>query len=247
MKSMAAILVIDDQIEHLQAVQMLLEAEGYRVTLCTSASEALTILETEPINLILADVAMPQMNGYQLLEAIRRRVEWTGIPLVYLTGRALDSDIRFGKALGADDYLTKPIQPEDLLAVVEGKLRRYAQLLQRTPVAQPAVAEQLLYLGPLQIDPERHRAWVHEEELMLSAREFTLLTCLMRQAGRIMSARELVRITHNLDLDDTDEARELVRPLVRTLRQKLNLPLGQPGSIETVRGLGYRMLEVPPL
>ncbi|NCC33959.1 MAG: response regulator, partial [Chloroflexia bacterium] len=77
MKSMAAILVIDDQIEHLQAVQMLLEAAGYRVTLCTSASEALTILETEPIHLILADVAMPQMNGYQLLETIRRRVEWT--------------------------------------------------------------------------------------------------------------------------------------------------------------------------
>ncbi|WP_129675033.1 response regulator transcription factor [Candidatus Chloroploca sp. Khr17] len=247
MKSMAAILIIDDQIEHLQAVQMLLEAEGYRVTLCTSASEALTILETEPINLILADVAMPQMNGYQLLETIRRRVEWTGIPLVYLTGRALDSDIRFGKALGADDYLTKPIQPEDLLAVVEGKLRRYAQLLQRTPVAQPSVAEQLLRLGPLQIDPERHRAWLHDEELVLSAREFTLLTGLMRQAGRIMSARELVQITHNLDLDDTDEARELVRPLVRTLRQKLNLPLGQPGSIETVRGLGYRMLEAPPL
>ncbi|PDV98274.1 response regulator transcription factor [Candidatus Chloroploca asiatica] len=247
MKSMAAILVIDDQIEHLQAVQMLLEAEGYRVTLCTSASEALTILETEPINLILADVAMPQMNGYQLLETIRRRVEWTGIPLVYLTGRALDSDIRFGKALGADDYLTKPIQPEDLLAVVEGKLRRYAQLLQQTPAVQPTSVEQLLQLGPLLIDPERHRAWIHEEELMLSAREFTLLTCLVRQAGRVMSARELVRITHKLDLDDTDEARELVRPLVRTLRQKLNLSPGQPGSIETVRGLGYRMLEVPPL
>ena len=237
------ILLVDDQDEHLQAIRLLLEGVGYRVVCCTSAAEVLRSLTAEPISLILADVAMPQMNGYQLLDAVRRHSEWNAVPFVFLTARALDSDIRYGKALGADDYLTKPIQPEDLLAIVEGKLLRHRQLTTTTAAPESAGSRPFLRIGMVQIDIERHRAWIGKQPLSLSAREFELLAVLAVQAGKVVSARELVAVTHELHTDDADEARELVRPLVRSLRQKLSIVADAPGSIETVRGVGYRMIE----
>lgn len=239
----AAILLVDDQAEHLRAIQLLLEGVGYQVVCCGAGAAALQVLAERPISLILADIAMPQMNGYQLLEAIRRRPEWNTIPFVFLTARALDSDIRYGKSLGVDDYLTKPIQPEDLLAIVEGKLRRHDQLRSLTPVQAGALEDVQVRVGRIEIDAERHRVWLDGEMITLSVREFALLACLARQAGRIVPARELVLATHDLHTDDADEARELIRPLVRSLRQKLGDDPGAPGSIETVRGLGYRMIE----
>ena len=235
------ILVVDDQADHLQVVQLLLEGVGYRVTACGSGRAALRTLQSEPVDLILADVAMPQMNGYQLLDEVRRQPEWAAIPILFLTARALDSDIRYGKALGVDDYLTKPIQPEDLLAVVEGKLRRRRQLVESAAQLIRAEPSPGLTVGQLHVDTERHEATMAGRPLALSVREFALLECLVRHAGHIVPARDLVHATHGLHLADPAEARELVRPLIRSLRQKLREPHGAPGDIETVRGLGYRM------
>jgi DNA-binding response OmpR family regulator len=237
------ILVVDDQPEHLRAVRMLLEGAGYSVVLCSSAAAALAAMEERPATLVLADVAMPQMNGYQLLEEVRRHPEWDSVAFVFLTARALDSDIRYGKSLGVDDYLTKPIQPEDLLAVIAGKLRRYAQIAAHKHAAGHHEAAPELTIGPLQVDPERHRASLAGHPLALSPRELVLLTCLARHAGSVIPARELVHATHGLATEDGDEARELVRPLIRSLRQKLGQAPGAAGSIETVRGVGYRMVE----
>ncbi len=243
MSSIASILVVDDQTDHLNAVEMLLVGFGYRVVLCTSGSQALHQLETEPIDLILADVAMPQMNGYQLLEAVRRQAQWATVPFIFITGRALDSDIRYGKALGADDYLTKPIQPEDLLAVVEGKLRRHAQLAQATRQPGTTPLRQAVQAGRVRLDVRHHRAWLDEQPLTLSVKEFTLLEQLTAHVGVIVSACTLVHATHGLTTSDTDEARELIRPLVRSLRQKLGDNGAGPALIETVRGLGYRLVD----
>lgn len=243
MRDEAVILVVDDQPEHLQAVAMLIEGAGHQAVLCTSAAEALRVMGERPVALVLADVAMPQMNGYQLLEAVRRRPEWAAVAFVFLTARALDSDIRYGKALGIDDYLTKPIQPEDLLAVIEGKLRRYAQLARHEHAVGEPAAPSGVTVGRLVVDAERHRAWYDGAQLALSARELVLLACLARRAGEVVSPRELVLATHGLATDDGDEARELVRPLIRSLRQKLGSAPDEPGAIETVRGVGYRMAE----
>jgi DNA-binding response OmpR family regulator len=239
------ILVVDDQADHLGAVEMLLTGFGYRVVLCGSGAQALDKLAEGPVDLILADVAMPQLNGYQLLEAVRRQPRWASVPFIFLTGRALDSDVRYGKALGADDYLTKPVQPEDLLAVVQGKLLRRAQLVEAVraePAPAPAPAGELR-VGPIRVDPLHHRAWLAGAPLSLSVKEFAILEALARQAGAIIPARALVQRTHGLATDDPDEARELIRPLIRSLRRKLGGAESGPGAIETVRGLGYRMLE----
>ena len=123
-EAVASILVVDDHVELLENIELTLEAAGYRVLTARDGVEALEVLRSQPVSLVLADIAMPRMNGYQLYDRIRANPQWVTIPFVFLTARALDSDVRHGKELGADDYLTKPMQPEDLLAAVQGRLRR---------------------------------------------------------------------------------------------------------------------------
>ena len=132
MKTNISILVVDDEPNFLDNIRLALEAEGYRVLSAGNGVEALAVLHSQLVNLILADIAMPDMNGYQLYERVRERPQWLTIPFVFLTARKLDSDIRYGKELGVDGYLTKPIRAADLLAVVRGKLRRAQQLVQST-------------------------------------------------------------------------------------------------------------------
>lgn len=241
----ACILIVDDQLDHLKAMQLILEGMGYQVMLCISATEALQTLQTRPADLILADIAMPHVNGYQLLEAVRKQPQWATIPFIFLTARALDSDIRYGKALGVDDYLTKPIQPEDLLAAIEGKLRRRQQLIQSlgTPALAVVMPSSTLIVGDLQIDPDRHQAWLDGDELALSVREFALLAYLARHVGHVVETCDLLHVTHGLKTNDVAEARELLRPLIRSVRRKLGYATGESGCIETIRGLGYRLVE----
>jgi CheY-like chemotaxis protein len=128
MRPIASILVVDDQPTLLESVEFTLQATGYSVLTAKDGVEALTMLQSQTVDLILADIVMPRLNGYQLYERVRQNPRWVAIPFMFLTGQKLDSDIRYGKELGVDDYLTKPIQPEDLLAAVQGKLRRARQL-----------------------------------------------------------------------------------------------------------------------
>ncbi len=240
-----SILVVEDEAAILENVALMLEAEGYQVLTACNGFEALSALESRPVELILADIAMPRMNGYQLYDRVRQNPHWLTIPFMFLTARTLDSDIRYGKELGVDDYLTKPIQPEDLLATVQGKLRRGRQLRQLVsrPVAPDSSTEQPLIVGQLRIDPGQHLVWFGEEQIRLSAREFTLLEHLARRADQVVGPKELIQITHGLEIDH-EEAGSLLRPLVRSLRRKLGYPAGETGCIINVRSVGYRL--APP-
>jgi DNA-binding response OmpR family regulator len=129
----AVILVVEDQPAMQRNIQIGLEMAGYTVVAAADGIEALDALNTQPVDLILADVAMPRMNGYQLHEKLRQEPRWVRIPFVFISARGLDSDVRYGKALGADDYLIKPFQLEDLLAIVAGRLRRARELAQSAP------------------------------------------------------------------------------------------------------------------
>lgn len=240
MRTNASILVVDDHTAVLESMTMTLEAEGYRVLTAADGIEALSALESQPVDLILADIAMPRMNGYQLLERMRANPEWVAIPFVFLTARAMDSDVRYGKELGVDDYLTKPIEPEDVLAVIQGRLLRAQQLAQASvALAQhPPQESDALEVGRLRVDPERHRVWMDNQPIMLSAREFTVLHYLARRVGQVVTPEELIRVTHGLDTNRR-AAGALLRPLVRSLRRKLGYSVGELGCIETVRGVGY--------
>ena len=265
METVASILVIDDQPTIREVLSWTLEAKGYRVVTASDGIEALDVLKAQPVDLILADIAMPRMNGYQLYEQVVENPQWVAIPFLFLTARALDSDIRYGKALGVDDYLTKPIKPADLLATVRGKLRRaqkkerglaqssaqpidsaslgHARDRQGGPIPRPALGSDVLALGQLRIDLGQYRVWMNGDQIKLSAREFELLKRLAQQANKVVSLQELVKVTHGLDTDHV-EAGELLRPLIRSLRRKLGYPGGDLGCIENVRGVGYRL--IPP-
>jgi len=240
------ILVVDDNTRMLTAVQRILESDGYLVFTAHDGLAALQVMQESTPHLIIADIAMPRMNGYQLHERVRQNPDWALIPFIFLTGRAMDSDIRYGKEIGVDDYLVKPIEPEDLLVAVRGKLRRARQWVEHQgQLAAQATSElTTLVVGALHIDSTQRRVELDGNLLALSAREFMLLEYLARHIGQIIAPRELIGVTHGLDLD-SQEAGTLLRPLIRSLRRKLGYPAGELGCIETVRGLGYRLL--PPV
>jgi DNA-binding response OmpR family regulator len=239
----ASILVVDDHPDLIGQMALTLEAAGYRVLTARDGIEALAVLESQQVDLVLADISMPRMNGYQLHDRFMQNPRWVSIPFLFLSARSLDSDIRYGKELGVDDYLTKPIEPEDLLAVVRGKLRRARRMgqLPAQPSPRPALRRDVMTLGQLCIDSGQHRVWFDGRSIRLSAREFRLLDCLARRANKVIPVEELIKNTHALDTDRTD-AGVLLRPLVRSLRRKLGYPAGEMGCIESVRGVGYQLI-----
>lgn len=257
MIAQATILVVDDQPELLAGLALTLEAVGYRVLTAANGMQALEQLRTQAIDLIIADIAMPELNGYQLFEHVHKHPQWVNIPFVFLTARAMDSDVRYGKAMGVDDYLTKPIKPEDLLASVEGRLRRSATLRQAAgprgdvepaAAAQPAEVASIrqaeeLQQGLLLISVSQHRVWLGEREIQLTPREFKILEHLARNAAQVVEPHDLLFASHGLNTDNS-EAGSLLRPLIRSLRRKLGYPIGAMGCIENVRGVGYRL--IPP-
>lgn len=238
--SQETILVVDDDAALVRGLTLTLQAEGYQVLTASDGLKALSLLESSHIDLIIADVAMPKMNGYQLLERVRQNPEWVAIPFLLLTGRAMDSDVRYGKELGVDDYLIKPVDPDDLLASVRGKLLR-AKVLMGAVTKPVEDNEGLLEHGPIKLDLDSFQAWVNDESVSLSVREFKLLQALLREPGKVYEHVDLVTETHEFRTDHI-QAGNLLRPLMRSLRNKLNEAAGRPlDIIVTVRGVGYRL------
>lgn len=248
MSDTTTIIVAEDQELVRNYIADVLKEAGYTVRTVSNGDEALTILRTEPVHLILSDIAMPNMNGYQLYEAVRANPDWINIPVIFLTARELDSDIRFGKSLGVDDYITKPVHPADLRAAVKGKLRRAQQIEQylslranHVEAKEPVLSDTVMIVGKLRMDTNQHRVWHEDTPIDLSAREFALLQYLMEHAKTVVSHEELVTVTHGITTDRNDAA-SLLRPLIRTLRRKLGYNVGNSGCIENIRSVGYRLI-----
>jgi DNA-binding response OmpR family regulator len=236
------ILVVDDDVLLRQTIVTTLSDEGYGVLQASDGRGALSILEEQPIDLIVADVSMPGMNGYQLLEEIHQDPRLVAIPFLFMSARTLDSDIRYALELGADNYLRKPINLEDLLAMIRGKLRRSKKLSQLiNPSAVSQSFNQVLDIGRLQIHRDHHRVIMAGQDISLSATEFKLLVKLAENVNSVVSPQEIVKETHDLETDSV-EASNLVRPLIRSVRRRLGYDTGETGCIENVRGVGYMLV-----
>jgi DNA-binding response OmpR family regulator len=236
------ILVVDDDVLLRQTIVTTLSDEGYGVLQASDGRGALNILEEQPIDLIVADVSMPGMNGYQLLEEIHQDPRLVAIPFLFMSARTLDSDIRYALELGADNYLRKPINLEDLLAMIRGKLRRSKKLSQLiNPSAVSQSFNQVLDIGRLQIHRDQHRVIMAGQDISLSATEFKLLVKLAENVNSVVSPQEIVKETHDLETDSV-EASNLVRPLIRSVRRRLGYDTGETGCIENVRGVGYMLV-----
>lgn len=237
------ILVVEDQPTLLKNIQMTLELHGYQTVGATDGVEALEVLNTQAVDLILADIAMPRMNGYQLYDVVRANPQWALIPFVFMSARGMDSDVRYGKAMGADDYLIKPFEVADLLAIVQGRLRRAQELSQMVTLKvppSPSEDSEALVIGDLQISLKQHRVWKGGAPVELSPREFAFLAHLAQHPGEMVSLTDLCRVTHGLETTPA-EAGNLLYPLVRSLRRRLGYRAGEKGCIASVRGIGYRL------
>jgi two-component system, OmpR family, response regulator MprA len=255
MTATACILVVDDEASMRSLLRMTLTRNGFTVVLAENGEQALTVLGAQQIDMVISDVAMPCMNGYQLFEAIRERggenIYYTILPVVLLSARNMDSDIRFGKRLGVDDYLIKPVTERDILAVIAGKLRARKQtresLLSDSRMIRMSsddLDDELVFVieqHRVVINCAEHKVIIdNSEELIISARAVFLMELLARRPNRVVSIPELVKITHELETDEC-EGGNLLRPLVRRIRNELK-KYGLDRYIQNVRGRGYMLV-----
>ena len=252
-KEKATILVVDDQLDIRILSMRILEGVGYRVIMAEDGMKALELLSEQHVDLIIADIAMPNLNGYQLFERVSKHSDWTNLPFILLSARDLDSDIRYGKSLGVDDYITKPFEPADLVASVRGRLLRAEQLSscmdisQSTPIIYGSTIHQHESIDSakeptINIDTRRQLVQHCGCEIKLSAREFRLLLLLHDNQNRVVPVQELIGVTHGYDAT-RNQASSLLRPLVRSIRRKLGYQVGEKGCIRNVRGIGYQYVE----
>lgn len=222
------ILVVDDEQAILRLIRTKLQADGYAVSTADRAASALSLLEDERPDLIILDIMMPEMDGFEALRHIRSQSQ---IPVIFLTARASDADRLKGFQGGADDYVTKPFNPDELSA-------RVAAVLRRSAGNTPAGGRTMLRYPGLEIDLEQRRVLVNSEEVRLSRTEWELLAQLAANVGRVMLHRELLTRIWGPEFHDESQ---YLRTWVSRLRTKL-----EPGSpatsvITTFPGLGYRL------
>jgi two-component system KDP operon response regulator KdpE len=222
------VMVVDDEPPIVRLVRAKLQADGYAVISATRGEEALELLENERPDLIVLDLMMPGMDGFETLRHIREQAQ---TPVIMLTARAGDADKLRGLQGGADDYMTKPFNPDELSA-------RIGAVLRRTAGAAPAGGRTLLQYPGVEIDLERRRVTVDGEEVRLSRTEWELLAQLAGNAGRVMMHGELLSRIWGPEF--RDEAHYL-RTWVSRLRAKLEPEGSTTELITTFPGLGYRM------
>jgi len=226
------ILVVDDEPAIVRLVRAKLHADGYGVLTATTGEEALRLVEAERPDLMILDVMMPGMDGY---ETLRRARGSSRIPVIMLTARVGDADKLKGLHGGADDFVTKPFNPDELSA-------RVAAVLRRTDGAAPVGGSVVLRYPGVEIDLERRSVTVHGEEVRLSRTEWELLAQLAGNAGRVMLHAELLGRIWGPEFRDESH---YLRTWVSRLRAKLEPDSESPGLITTFPGIGYR-LEAPP-
>jgi two-component system, OmpR family, phosphate regulon response regulator PhoB len=220
------ILVVDDEPDITALVAYHLAKASYRVTTAANGRDALRAAREERPDLIVLDLMLPGLSGYEVLAELRRQDETKDIGVIVLTARKDEPDRIKGLSLGADDYLPKPFSPPELVLRVGAVLRR---------LAAPAVASGgLLAAGRIALDKTAHRATVNDREIELTATEFRLLCTLMERQGRVQSRAQLLEMVWQAQPDIQTRTVDMH---VQRLRQKL----GAAGdAIETVRGAGYR-------
>ena len=220
------ILVVDDEPDITALVAYHLAKAGFRVSTAANGPDALKAAREEKPDIVILDLMLPGISGYDILAELRKREETKEVGVVLLTARREETDRIRGLTLGADDYLTKPFSPQELSLRVRALLRRLG--------APPVSAGSTLVAGPVTIDRSAHRASVAGEELSLTATEYKLLLTLVERRGRVQTRPQL--------LETVWEAQPDIQTRTVDMHvQRLRTKLGDAGKlIETVRGFGYR-------
>ncbi len=221
-----SILVVEDEEDILDLISYNLKQAGFSVIAVESGEEALEVASEENFSLVLLDLMLPGIDGLEVCRLIRAKPETKNIPVLMLTARTEEVDRIVGLELGADDYLTKPFSPRELVLRVRAILRR-AEVVE-------SVSDEILRIGSLTIDPIGHRVQLLDEEIELTATEFRLLLILAQRRGRVQSREELLNVVWGYEHSG-------YRRTVDTHLRRLRAKMGEAADyLETVRGVGYR-------
>ena len=226
---MRRILVVDDDREVVRLIRAYLEQAGFEVLAAHDGDTAVHIIRRERPDLVLLDLMLPGKDGWEITRLVRGDATLAHIPIIMLTARVDDTDKIVGLELGADDYVTKPYNPREVVARVRARLRQ--------PDVAPA---QTLRAGGLEMDVRRRDVRVDGRPVELTPTEFSLLQVLMEQAGYVLTRGELTRRALGVDFEGVERTLD---SHIRNLRQKIEPDPTNPTYVQTVYGVGYRLAE----
>ncbi len=224
------ILIVDDEEDILQLLRYNLEKEGYLVKTANNGAKAIDIASDGPVDLLLLDVMMPEVDGFDVCRRLRATPIHATTPIIFLTARVGELDQILGLELGADDYIQKPISPRVLMARVKSVLRRSAETVKTETIVMP----ELLSVGDLEINRQNYTVRVHGREAFFPKKEFELLAFLASNRGKVFSREVLLNKIWGENVYVVDRT---VDVHISKIREKLGT---QCELIETVKGVGYR-------
>ena len=223
------ILVCDDEADIVAALKIYLESDGYCVHTACCGADALRIAKEEPVQLALLDIMMPGIDGITTMAKLR---EFSNIPVILLTAKSEDSDKILGLSVGADDYITKPFNPVEVLARVKSQLRRFLQL--GAAVKAPSV----LTAGGIELDHDAKRVTLDGQPVALTPKEYDILYFLMRNPGKVFTPGEIYAAVWNEAPMGSDNTMAVH---IRHLREKLEIDPSNPRYLKVVWGKGYKL------
>ena len=225
------VLVCDDDREIVEAIEIYLSQEGYKVLKAYDGEEALKVLDREKVDLLIIDVMMPKLDGIRATLKIREK---KNMPIIILSAKSEDADKILGLNVGADDYMTKPFNPLELTARVKSQLRRYTQLGSTIDKSNQAVYA----VGGLSIDDEQKEVTVDGEPFRLTPIEYNILLLLVKNQGKVFSIDQIYESIWNEDAIGVDNT---VAVHIRHIREKIEINPKEPRYLKVVWGVGYKI------
>lgn len=226
---MYTVLVCDDDQAILESIRIYLTAEGYEVLTASDGIEAIEQLKDHDIHCMVLDIMMPRMDGLTAMLKIR---EHNNVPVILLSARSEDTDKIAGLSFGADDYVTKPFNPLELVARVKSQIRRYSKL------GSMETRESLLVTGGLELDTEKKTVTVDGDAVRLTALEYQILEYLMRNMGHVLSSAQIYEAVWHEPALSTEKT---VTVHIRNIREKIEIDPKNPNYLKVVWGLGYKV------
>lgn len=226
---MYTILICDDDRDIVSALDIYLTSEGYQTVKAYNGREALKAVEQREIHLILMDIMMPELDGIRATAKLR---EENNVPIILLTAKSEDTDKILGLNIGADDYITKPFNPLEVIARVKSQLRRY------TSLGGSEKSTGLITVGPVSMDDSAKRVTVDGEPVALTPIEYNILKLLMSHPGQVFSSAQIYEQVWN---DPAYGSENTVAVHIRHLREKIEIDPADPRWLKVVWGLGYKM------
>ena len=226
------VLIVEDDKEIREGVEIYLKSQGYEVYQAADGLEGLKVIESQEIHLAIVDVMMPRMDGIQMTIKLREKYDF---PVIFLSAKSEEVDKIMGLNMGADDYITKPFTPMELLARVNSQLRRYRRFMEK--LDRKEKMENIHIIGGLELNEDTMEAYVDGEPVKLTPTEYKILLLLMKNPGRIFSAEEIYERVWNERAVNTDT----IMVHVRNIREKIEINPKEPKYLKVVWGVGYKI------